>query len=98
MYGDLMYKFRKIIGIIDFPYHIKRGWSVVRCWVNFQCRGVLLILIKVGHWRIVLAIGADGGYLDIFIPDRKVPERFGRYRDEPGVCPSVRPFLVRSIT
>ena len=27
VYGDLMHKFRKIIGIIDFPYHIKRGWS-----------------------------------------------------------------------
>ena len=40
---------------------------VVRwCWVNFQCRGVLLIWIRVGQGLIALAIGADGGCLDIF--------------------------------
>ena len=44
-----------------------RGGRVVRrCWVNFQCRGVLPIWIKVGHGPIVLAIGAGGGCLDIF--------------------------------
>ena len=39
---------------------------VRRCWVNFQCRGVLPIWIKVGQGPIVLAIGAGGGCLDIF--------------------------------
>ena len=39
---------------------------VRRCWVNFQCRGVLLIWIIVGQGPIVLAIGAGGGCLDIF--------------------------------
>ena len=33
---------------------------VRRCWVNFQCRGVLLIWIIVGQGPIVLAIGAGG--------------------------------------
>ena len=39
---------------------------VRRCWVNFQCRGVLLIWIIVGQGPIALAIGAGGGGLDIF--------------------------------
>ena len=33
---------------------------------NLQCRGVLLIWIKVGQGPIALAIGADEGCLDIF--------------------------------
>ena len=37
-----------------------------RCWVIFQCRGVLLIWIIVGQGPIVLAVGAGGGCLDIF--------------------------------
>ena len=32
---------------------------------NFQCRGVLLIWIIVGQGPIALAVGADGGCLDI---------------------------------
>ena len=36
------------------------------CWVNFQCRGVLLIWIRVGHGPIALAVGAGWGCLDIF--------------------------------
>ena len=39
---------------------------VQRCWVNFQCRGVLLIWNIVGQGPIALAVGADGGCLDIF--------------------------------
>ena len=39
---------------------------VRRCWVNVQCRGVLLIWITVGQGPIVLAVGAGGGCLDIF--------------------------------
>ena len=37
-----------------------------RCWVNFQCRGVLLIWMIVGQGPIALAVGAGGGCLDIF--------------------------------
>ena len=44
------------------------GGRVVRwCWVNFQCRGVLLIWIRVGEGPIALAVGAGGGCLDIFL-------------------------------
>ena len=40
------------------------GWSVVRwCWVNCQCRGVLLVWITVGQGRTALAVGAG---VDIF--------------------------------
>ena len=43
------------------------GGRVVRwCWVNFQCRGVLLIWIIVGQVPTALAVGAGGGCLDIF--------------------------------
>ena len=43
------------------------GGRVVRwCWVNFQCRGVLLIWIRVGQGHDALAVGAGGGCLDIF--------------------------------
>ena len=38
-----------------------------RCWVNFQCRGVLLVWMTVGQGPIVLAVGAGGGCLDIFL-------------------------------
>ena len=30
-------------------------------WVNFQCRGVLLIWIIVGQGLTALVVGADGG-------------------------------------
>ena len=39
---------------------------VRRCWVNFQCRGVLLIWMIVGQGPIALAVGAGGGCLDLF--------------------------------
>ena len=39
---------------------------VRRCWVNFQCRGVLLIWIIVRQGPVALAVGAGGGCLDIF--------------------------------
>ena len=35
-------------------------------WVNFQCRGVLLIWNRVGQGPTALAVGAGGGCLDIF--------------------------------
>ena len=47
---------------------VLRGGLVVRwCWVNFQCRGVLLIWIIVGQGPTALAVGAGGGCLDIFL-------------------------------
>ena len=44
----------------------RRGWSVRWCWVNFQCRGDLLIWIRVRQGPTALAMGAGGGFLDIF--------------------------------
>ena len=35
------------------------------CWVNFQCRDVLLIWIRVGQGPTALAVGAGRGCLDI---------------------------------
>ena len=47
--------------------NIKMGGRVVRrCWVNFQCRGVLLIWNTVGQGPTVLAVGTGGGCVDIF--------------------------------
>ena len=49
-------------------YIAGRGGRVVRrCWVNFQCRGVLLIWIEVGQGPSALAVGAGGDCLDIFL-------------------------------
>ena len=46
---------------------ISGGGRVVRwSWVNFQCRGVLLIWIRIGQGPTTLAVGAGGGCLDIF--------------------------------
>ena len=36
------------------------------CWVNFQCRGILLIWMIVGQGPAALEVGAGGGCLDIF--------------------------------
>ena len=38
-----------------------------RSWVNFQCRGVLLVWIIVRQGPIALAVDAGGVCLDIFL-------------------------------
>ena len=44
------------------------GGPVVRwCWVNFQCRGVLLIWTKVGQGPTALAVGAGGVVWTFFL-------------------------------
>ena len=50
----------------SFSYLFWGGRVVRLCWVNFQCRGVLLIWIIVGQGPTALAVGAGGGCLDIF--------------------------------
>ena len=45
---------------------VRGGWEVRRCWVNSQCRGVLLIWIIVGHGPIALAVGAGWGLFGHF--------------------------------
>ena len=71
---------RHHIASTSFWRHVPAGWDqdrcvkscstlkmVVRmCWVNSQCRGVLLIWIIVGQGPIALAVGAGGDCLDIF--------------------------------
>ena len=61
------------VGAFGLSYHSSlfspslRGGRVERkCWVNFQCRGVLLVWMIVGQGPIALAVGAGGGCLDIF--------------------------------
>ena len=65
-------KMPTIVGILTFMSRkiscSARGGRVARwCWVNFQCRGVLLIWIIVGQGPTALAVGAGGGCLDIFL-------------------------------
>ena len=56
-----------MIESVDVTYKVCVGGRVVRrCWVNFQCRGVLLIWIIAGQGPTALAVGAGGGCLDIF--------------------------------
>ena len=43
------------------------GQVVQRCWVKFQCRGVLLFWIIIGQGPIALAVSAGGGCLNIFL-------------------------------
>ena len=57
-----------VVGIftLNFICLIGGGRVVRRCWVYFQCLGILLIWMIVGQGPIALAVGAGGGYLDIF--------------------------------
>ena len=60
--------FRHINKSMTLTSVIKGGGRVVqRCWVNFQCRGVLLIWIIVGQGPIALAIGASGVVWTFFL-------------------------------
>ena len=53
--------------VYHFSSFFPGGGRVVRwSWVNFQCRGVLLVWIRVGQGPTALAVGAGGGCLDIF--------------------------------
>ena len=53
--------------LTESPFYNGGGRVVRRCWVIFQCRGVLLIWIIVGQGPVALAVGAGGGCLDIFL-------------------------------
>ena len=60
--GGLFFTVIDLLSIqIIFTVFLGGGWVVRRYWVNFQCRGVLLIWIIVGQGPIVLAVGAGGG-------------------------------------
>ena len=51
---------------VKTDYGGRGGRVVQRCWVNFQCWGVLLIWLIVGQGPTALAVGAGGGCMDIF--------------------------------
>ena len=51
----------------NFCFSFRGGRVVRRCWVNFQCRGVLLIWIIVGQGPIALAVGAGGVVWTFFL-------------------------------
>ena len=57
------------------------------CWVNFQCQGVLLIWIIVGQEPTVLAVGAGGGCLDVFLSSiiSLLSPLSGRWPDWPDI-------------
>ena len=59
--------------------HLRGGRMVRRCWVNFQCQGVLLTWLTVGQGPTVLSVGAGRGCLDILslIYHRPRPTRPG---------------------
>ena len=42
------------------------GWVGRRCWINLQCRGVLLVWTIVGQGPIALALGAWGVFGNFF--------------------------------
>ena len=46
-----------MLGKLPVPGHPGVGRMVRRCWVNFQCQGVLQIWIVVGQGPIALAGG-----------------------------------------
>ena len=56
----------RAFSVLWIALKLQSGRVVRCCWVNFQCRGVLLIWIRVGQGPTALAGGADGGSLDIF--------------------------------
>ena len=58
---------RSTLYSLSISYRSGGGRVVRRCWVNFQCRGVLLIWLLVGQGPIVLTVGAGEGCLDIFL-------------------------------
>ena len=64
--GPLTYESGSLPIALRGPALFGDGRVVRWCWVSFQCRGVLLIWSRVGQGPTVLAVGADGGCLDIF--------------------------------
>ena len=60
-----------------FTHKINGGGRVERrCWVNFQCRGVLLVWMTVGQGPIALAVGAGGGLFGHFFSHLSFPFSF----------------------
>ena len=58
---------RQVISLLAVPRRQGVGRVERWCWVNFQCRGVLLIWMLVGQGPNAAAEGAAGGCLNIFL-------------------------------
>ena len=55
-----------LVSLKTIPKFYGGGRVKLWCWVNFQCRGVLLIWIRVGQGPTALAVGAGCGCSNIF--------------------------------
>ena len=71
MNGSIGEWFRTIVGVRQrclLSTTLFGGGRVERrCWVNFQCRGVLLVWLMVGQGPVALAVGAGGGLFEHFL-------------------------------
>ena len=60
-YKGISTEYNKVLTVFyRFTTTRRGGWVVRSCWVNFQCRGVLLIWLIVGQGLAALAVGAGG--------------------------------------
>ena len=62
----ILFFFSTIYTKREFTWRHAGGRMVQWCWVNFQCRGVLLIWIIVGQGPTALAVGVSRGRLEFF--------------------------------
>ena len=63
-FGPLTYLYLRQMKTV--PRAAGGGRVVRRCWVNFQCRGVVQIWIIVGQGPVALAVGVGGGLFGHF--------------------------------
>ena len=57
----------RVVSYKAVPLDLRGGRVVQWCWVNFQCRGVLLIWIRVGQGPTALAVGVGGVVWTFFL-------------------------------
>ena len=64
---SFLFSFSLSLGDVPISTEIGGGRVVRWCWINFQCRGVLLIWIRVGQGPIALAVGTGRGLFGHFV-------------------------------
>ena len=71
---DAKITYIKVTDSAVYSVYTEDGRMMRWCWVNVQCRGILLVWIIVGQWPTVLAVAAGGGCFHIFSsPEPKAP-------------------------